>query len=51
MTLPKPYFMENESWYYFDEEEFCYKLTSEAPQKAQESYKEYYSEVYKGDEV
>lgn len=40
--MPKPYFMENKEWYYFDEEKFCYKLTDKAPKKAIESYKEFY---------
>ena len=30
MTVPEPYFMKNEEWYYFDEEEFLYKLTDKA---------------------
>ena len=24
MILEKPYFMENEEWYYFDKKEFCF---------------------------
>jgi len=40
----RPYFMENEEWYYHDKDEFCYKLTDKAPQKAIESYKEFYEE-------
>lgn len=40
--MPKPYFMENKEWYYFDEKNFCYKLTDKAPKKAIESYKEFY---------
>jgi hypothetical protein len=43
--LPEPYFMTNEEWYYFDEESFMYKLTDKAPQRAQESYTEFYSEL------
>ena len=42
MILEKPYFMENEEWYYFDKKEFCYKLTDKAPKKAIESYNEFY---------
>lgn len=42
MTNKEPYFMSNKDWYYFDEKEFCYKLTDKAPQKAKESYKEFY---------
>jgi hypothetical protein len=48
MTVPEPYFMEKKEWYYFDEKEFCYKLTDKAPQKAIDSYKQYYKEVYNG---
>lgn len=43
MTLDKPYFMSNEEWFYHDEEEMCYKLTDKAPQKAKESYKDFYN--------
>ena len=39
---PQPYFMDNDEWYYFDEDEFCYKLTDKAPEKAVKSYKEFY---------
>ena len=41
----KPYFMENEEWYYFDPEEWCYKLTDKAPTEAVESYKEFYKDT------
>lgn len=44
MQPEKPYFLTNPAWYYFDEDEFCYKLTDKAPKKAIESYKEFYSE-------
>jgi hypothetical protein len=36
--------MENEDWYYFDKEEWCYKLTDKAPKEAVDSYKEFYTE-------
>ena len=45
--LDRHYFMENEKWYYFDAEEFKFKLTEEAPQKAVESYKEFYEALEK----
>lgn len=45
--LDRPYFMENEKWYYFDAEDFKFKLTEEAPQKAVESYKEFYEALEK----
>jgi hypothetical protein len=41
-TIVNVYFMENKEWYYFDYDEFKYKLTDKAPPKAQESYKEFY---------
>lgn len=43
MTIDKPYFMENKEWYYFDEEEFRYKLTPKAPEDAIKSYKDFYA--------
>lgn len=50
MTVSEiPYFMENKKWYYFDEKEFCYKLTNKAPKKAKESYVQFYNFVYSGD--
>lgn len=50
MTLPKPYFMQNKEWYYFDEEDFMYKLTDKATDEAKKSYKEFYQDVYVGGE-
>ena len=44
MQQEKPYFLNNPAWYYFDEDEFCYKLTDKAPEKARKSYQEFYSE-------
>lgn len=41
----EPYFMHDETWYYFDEEEFCYKLTDKAPEEARKSYKAFYEAV------
>ena len=43
MILDKPYFMENENWYFFDENEFIYKLTDKATKKAQKSYLDFYN--------
>jgi len=43
MILDKPYFMENENWYFFDENEFIYKLTDKATEKAQKSYLDFYN--------
>ena len=28
VTDERPYFLNNKEWYYYDEEEFCYKLTN-----------------------
>lgn len=38
----EPYFMKNEDWYYYDAKDGRYKLTDIAPEKARESYEEYY---------
>ena len=43
MFQHKPFFMENEDWFYFDEEEFCYKLTDKAPHEAIKSYDDFYA--------
>ena len=45
MFVERPYFMENKEWYRFNEEEFRYELTDKAPQKAVESYEQYYKDV------
>ena len=42
--IEAPYFITNEEWYYYDEEKEIYKLTDKAPEKAKQSYEEYYSE-------
>ncbi len=33
MKANMPYFMKNKDWYYFDEADFCYKLTKKLRQK------------------
>ena len=38
----RPYFMENDDWYYFDEKEWKFRLTKQAPEKARTSYYEFY---------
>lgn len=43
MIVEKPYFMNEQAWYYYDEEEFRYKLTAEATEKAKESYYKFYN--------
>lgn len=45
MYVEQPYFLTNKEWYYFDEEEFKYKLTDKATDKAKESYKKFYEEM------
>ena len=45
MIHNEPYFMTNDAWYYYDEDELMYKLTENAPPKAQESYTEFYDNV------
>lgn len=47
--IEKPYFLENEEWYYFDEKNFCYKLTDKATEKAKQSYQDFYEELKRGD--
>lgn len=42
MRTEEPYFMTNKDWFYFDENDFMYKLTDQAPPKAIESYNEFY---------
>ena len=42
METPLPYFMTNKEWYYFDEKDFCYKLTEKATEQAKKSYNEFY---------
>lgn len=36
--------MTNKEWYYYDMEKGCLLLTPNAPQKAKESYEEFYKE-------
>ncbi len=44
MDVKQPYFLENEEWYYYDEEEGIFKLTDKAPQEAIESYNDFYND-------
>lgn len=39
-----PYFMENKQWFEFDFDKEIFVLTSQAPEKAKESYEEYLKE-------
>jgi len=45
MTVNEPYFLSNKKWYYFDEEEWRYKLTDKATEEAIESYNEFYKQL------
>ena len=45
MFIDEPYFMTNEEWYYFDTKDKIYKLTDGTPDKAIESYKEFYKQL------
>ena len=42
--------MKNKDWYYFDESEFCYKLTEKATPEAVQSYDDFYEEKVVKDE-
>lgn len=46
----EPYFLSNKEWFYFDEQEFCYKLTDKAPEEAITSYQEFYNTGVRIDE-
>ena len=41
--MPVPYFYTNEEWFYYDEKEEKYILTSKAPEEAIRSYYKFYS--------
>lgn len=41
--LKMPFFLKDKKWYFFDENEKKYKLTSDTPKEAKESYEEFYS--------
>lgn len=43
MTIEEPYFMTKAEWFYFSQDEFCYKLTDKATAKAKKSYDEFYA--------
>lgn len=44
MEKIEPYWHKNKEWYYWDKKSGIFKLTDKAPQKAIESYKEFYKE-------
>ncbi len=39
-----PYFIQNKDWYYWDKEDWRYKLTDKAPKEATQNYIEFYFE-------
>lgn len=43
--VDRPYFMDNKDWYKFDFKKKQYVLTDKAPEKAEQSLKEYYADV------
>jgi len=43
--MPKPKFMENDEWYYFDFETGTVKLTEKAPKEAKESYDKFMKQL------
>lgn len=43
-----PHFMENAEWFYFDVEIGKFVLTDKAPEKAKQSYDEYYKDLSNG---
>ena len=45
MLLERPYFMENKEWYWSKPGKTGYMLTDKAPEKAKQSYKEFYEEL------
>ena len=47
VLIEKPYFLTNKEWYEYDEKEKKYILTNKAPQKAIESYKDFYKQINK----
>lgn len=47
----EPYFLKNKDWYYYDVKTGKYKLTNNAPQKAIDSYNEYYKQLSKENDI
>lgn len=51
--IERPYFLTNDRWFVFNEAEWKYELTDEAPEEARKSYAEFYdnTEIVDGVEV
>ena len=47
VLVEKPYFLINKDWYKYDDKNKKYILTCKAPQKAKESYNEFYKIINK----
>ena len=47
VLVEKPYFLTNKKWFKYDEKNKKYILTDKAPQKAIESYKDFYKQINK----
>ena len=47
VLVEKPYFLTNKKWFKYDEKSKKYILTNKAPQKAIESYKDFYKQINK----
>lgn len=45
MVQDKPYFMNNQLWYFWDKKEMKYKLTKGATENAIKSYNEFYNNL------
>lgn len=46
MLRERPYFFENEEWFYYDKKIHKYRLTDKAPEEARKSYEEFYNPEY-----
>ena len=49
--MEEPYFLNNEDWFFYDEEEGEYKLTEEGLkiEKVRKSYEDFYIDLKEGD--
>lgn len=43
LKIGRPYFLENEEWYYHDDKKNRFYLTDKAPEEARKSYEEFYA--------
>lgn len=47
METKEPYFLKNKDWYYYDNKNYCYRLTKKATKEAKASYDKYYKNLVK----